>query len=67
VAGPDALQVVGSEEGVEAQSFTGLGHPKQIVIGSALLGLGEDAQIHRYSLGLCWCTPRTDQDRRQAT
>jgi len=38
--------VVGAEEGVEAEVLGGLGDAELVVVGRALLGLDEDAQIH---------------------
>ena len=38
--------VVGAEEGVEAEVLGGLGDGELVVVGGALLGLDEDAQIH---------------------
>ena len=38
--------VVGAEEGVEAELLRGLRDGEQVVVGGALLGLGEDAQLH---------------------
>ena len=38
--------VVGAEEGVEAEVFGGPGHAELVVVGRALLGFGEDAQVH---------------------
>lgn len=36
----------GSEERVEAEVLGGLGHGEEGVVARALLGLGEDAEIH---------------------
>ena len=38
--------VVGAEERVEAELLGGPGDRQQVVVGRALLGLGEDAQVH---------------------
>ena len=38
--------VVGSEERAEAQLLGGAGDGEEVVVGGALLGLGEDAQFH---------------------
>src|SRR6266498_4981488 len=46
VALADALQVVGPEERVEPEILAGPGHAEEVVVGSALLRLGEDAEIH---------------------
>ena len=40
---PDALVVVGTEEGVESEPFRRLRDGEQLVVGRALLGLREDA------------------------
>ena len=39
-------EVVGAEEGVEAERLGPLRHPEQLVVGRALLGLDEDAEQH---------------------
>ena len=39
--------VVRAEEAVEAERLGRLGHGEQLLVGGALLGLGEDAQLHR--------------------
>ena len=38
--------VVGAEEGVEAELLGAPGDGEQVVVGGALLGLGEDAELH---------------------
>jgi len=38
--------VVRAEEGVEAELVGALGHGELVVVGRALLGLGEDAEVH---------------------
>ncbi len=42
--------MVGAEERPETEPFGLLGHPQQVVVGGALLGFGEDAQLHGASL-----------------
>ena len=37
--------VVGAEEGVEAERLGAPGHGQEVVVGRALLGLGEDAEL----------------------
>ena len=41
----DALVVIGPEERVEAEPLGALRDREQLVVGRALLGLGEDAQL----------------------
>ena len=43
----DRQVVVGAEERVEAELLRGLRHAQQVVVARALLGLGEDAQLHQ--------------------
>ena len=47
VARADAHVVIGAEERVEPQLLGELGHAQELVVGGALLGLGEDPQPHR--------------------
>ena len=61
--------VVGAEEGVEAELLGGSGDGEQVVVGGALLGLGEDPEVHagtvrsggvdraRPASTTCWPTP----------
>ena len=42
--------VVGAEEGVEADLLGAPGDGEQVVVGGALLGLGEDPQLHAPTL-----------------
>src|SRR5262249_39112514 len=41
-----AEKMVGAEEPIEAELFGGSCHGKELVVGRALLGLGEDPQLH---------------------
>ena len=43
--------VVGAEEAVEPQLLGGAGHREEVVVGRALLGLGEDPEVHPPTLG----------------
>ena len=43
---PHDQVVVAAEEGVEAVLLGGPGHGQEVVVGGALLGLGEDAEVH---------------------
>ena len=43
IARPDALQVVGAEERVEAEVLAGPGHTEEVVVGRALLRFGKYA------------------------
>ncbi len=42
----DAQVVVGAEEGVEAELLGEAGDSEELVIAGALLGFGEDAELH---------------------
>ena len=43
--------VVGAEERVEAEVLGSPGHPEELVVGRALLGLGEHTKIHANTVG----------------
>jgi hypothetical protein len=43
---PHHQVVVTAEEGTEAEPLGCLGYGQEVVIGGALLGLGEDAEVH---------------------
>ena len=52
--------VVAAEEAVEAEGLRRPGHRQQLIVGGALLGLGEDAQEH--ALGLAERRPTANPE-----
>ncbi len=59
VAAPYLQVVVGPEEGVEAEVLGGLRHGEEGLVRGALLGFGEDAQVHDPSLAYSTGVPRS--------